>query len=450
MAPGITATLRATRIDVNQTGHIKIDATGLLAGTRGESDIAPAEVAALAPRFDDLQPRLRAWRAGAAPSFLALPFAPDTAAILARARELARRFRRTIVFGIGGSSLGGEMLVQALSPHPAPHAVHFFDNVDPTTLAPLAEHDWSDTLLLVISKSGDTAEILSQFLSCLPTFEDRFGSEALREHILVVTENPRGALYQIADRLGLEILPHPPVGGRFSVLSVVGLLPAALAGVDIEALLAGARHMTERCAQPDIDRNPALWNAGAQYLQLARGRRQSVQMAYSDRLYPVTSWWRQLWGESLGKRDAAGRACGLTPVEARGVTDQHSQLQLYLDGPDDKQFTFLVNPDLRNFGARVPARFADLAAVAPLVGHATGELFLAEFEATRATLARHGRPQRTLALPYADAHALGELIVLLETETVAMAELLGVDPFDQPAVEEGKVLAREYLTKSSK
>ena len=435
---------------MSQGNRIEIDASGFFEETIGQAGIVRREMLALAPHFDDLLRKLRAWRAGEAPSFLALPFAPDTAGIRARARELARRFQRTLVFGIGGSSLGGEMLVHALAPQPAPHAVRFFDNVDPTTLAPLAAHDWDDTLLLVVSKSGDTAETLSQFLSCLPALEHRFGSEALREHVLVVTENPRGALHQIADRLGLEILPHPPVGGRFSVLSVVGLLPAALAGVDIEALLAGARHMTERCAQPDIDRNPALWNAGAQYLQLARGRRQSVQMAYSDRLYPVTFWWRQLWGESLGKRDAAGRACGLTPVEARGVTDQHSQLQLYLDGPDDKQFTFLVNPDLRNFGERVPARFADLAAVAPLVGHATGELFLAEFEATRATLARHGRPHRTLALPHADAHALGELIVLLETETVAMAELLGVDPFDQPAVEEGKVLAREYLTKSSK
>lgn len=432
---------------MSQGNRIEIDTTGLLAGTHGESDIASSEIATLAPRFDDLRQRLRTWRAGDAPSFLNLPFAPDVAGIRARARELARRFQRTVVFGIGGSSLGGEMLVHALSPQPAPRTVHFFDNIDPTTLAPLAAHDWDDTLLLVISKSGNTAETLSQLLSCLPALEHRFGSAALREHILVVTENPRGALYQLADRLGLEILPYPAVGGRFSVLSVVGLLPAALAGADIDGLLEGARHMAARCAQPDLEQNPALWNAGAQYLQLARGRHQSVQMAYSDHLYPVTFWWRQLWGESLGKRDAAGRARGLTPVVARGVTDQHSQLQLYLDGPDDKQFTFLVSPDLRNFGARVPARFADLAAVAPLVGHATGELFLAEFEATRAILVRHGRPQRTLALPHTDAYALGELIVLLETETVAMAELLGVDPFGQPAVEEGKQFMRDLLKK---
>ncbi len=449
MAPGIAATLRATRIDVNQTGHIEIDATGLLAGARGERDIASAEVAALAPRFEALCRRLDAWRTGVEPSFFALPFAPNTAAVLRRAREITDRFRRTVVFGIGGSSLGGEILVQAFGNRSRRHPVRFCDNVDPLTLVEVTDEPVAETHFLVISKSGDTVETLAQFLSLLPRLEHP-GAQPLRAQLTVITENPRGALAQIAQRLGLEVMPHPPVGGRFSVLSVVGLLPAALAGADIDGLLEGARHMAGRCAQPNLDRNPALWNAGAQYLQLARGRHQSVQMAYSDRLYPVTFWWRQLWGESLGKRDAAGHARGLTPVVARGVTDQHSQLQLYLDGPDDKQFTFLVSPDLRNFGERVPARFADLAAVAPLAGHATGELFLAEFEATRATLARHGRPQRTLVLPHADAYALGELIVLLETETVAMAELLGVDPFDQPAVEEGKKLARDYLTKSSK
>ncbi len=444
MASGIATTLRAIRMDVNQAGHIEIDATGLLAGARGEHDIAPAAVAALAPRFEALCRRLEAWRTGVEPSFFALPFVPDTAAVRGRAREITDRFRRTVVFGIGGSSLGGEILVQALGNRPRRHPVRFCDNVDPLTLAEMTDEPVAETHFLVISKSGDTVETLAQFLSLLPRLEHP-GAQ-----LTVITENPRGALAQIAQRLGLDVLPHPPVGGRFSVLSVVGLLPAALAGFDIDGLLEGARHMAGRCARPDLDRNPALWNAGAQYLQLARGRHLSVQMAYSDRLYPVTFWWRQLWGESLGKRDAAGRACGLTPVVARGVTDQHSQLQLYLDGPDDKQFTFLVSPDLRNFGERVPARFADLAAVAPLAGHATGELFLAEFEATRATLARHGRPQRTLALPHADAYALGELIVLLETETVAMAELLGIDPFDQPAVEEGKKLARDYLTKRSK
>jgi glucose-6-phosphate isomerase len=209
--------------------------------------------------------------------------------------------------------------------------------------------------------------------------------------------------------------------------------------------MAGARAMAERCLAPDLEANPALLQGAAQYLHGERGRTLSVQMAYADRLRPVTLWYRQLWAESLGKHDGGGRARGLTPIDAHGVTDQHSQLQLYLAGPDDKQFTFLVDPALRRQGARIDARFAALPAVAPLAGHTTGELFLAEFDATRETLTRRGRPNRTLSLGPEPA-AVGELILLLETETVVVAELLGIDPFDQPAVEEGKVLAREYLS----
>jgi glucose-6-phosphate isomerase len=207
--------------------------------------------------------------------------------------------------------------------------------------------------------------------------------------------------------------------------------------------------MAERCTEKSMELNPAFFQGAAQFLHAQRGRSVCVQMAYADRLRAATHWYRQLWGESLGKRDAQGRAQGLTPVEANGVTDQHSQLQLYLDGPDDKQFTFLVDPALRTQGARIPDRFRAIPAIAALVGHATGELFLAEFDATRETLTRHGRPNRTLGLAPDNAVALGELIMLLEMETVVVAELLGVNPFDQPAVEEGKILAREYLTKSS-
>ena len=168
-------------------------------------------------------------------------------------------------------------------------------------------------------------------------------------------------------------------------------------------------------------------------------------MTYCDRLRPELRWFRQLWAESLGKHDRHGRARGLTPVLAHGVTDQHSQLQLYLAGPDDKQFTFLTSPSLSRSGTRIPERFMDIPEVAILAGHTMGELFAAEFESIRTTLTRHGRPHRTLALMPDDPFALGELIVLIEMETVVVAELLGVDPFDQPAVEEGKVLAREYL-----
>jgi glucose-6-phosphate isomerase len=426
-----------------------LDNDGFFEDTLGPSGLRRADVHHLSPRLDGLRARLPAWRTDPA-SFLRLPFHGDIEALGARARAVAARCRNVIVLGIGGASLGGEMLVRILGGDPGYPAIHFCDNIDPAMPPPGDGVDWSESFVLAVSKSGDTAETLSRFLVLLPRLEERLGAGGLRDRILVVTENPRGALHELARRLGLEIMAHPAVPGRYSVLSVAGLLPAALGGVDIAALLQGARAMAEHCGEAGMEDNPAFWNGAAQYLHAERGRTQSVLMTYADRLRPFTHWWRQLWGESLGKRDAQGRARGLTPVEARGVTDQHSQLQLYLDGPDDKQFTFLAAPDTGAAGARLTERFADIPSLAPLAGRTLGELFQAEFEGTRVSLTRHGRPNRTLRLPPGDAAALGELIVLLEMETVVVAELLGVNPFDQPAVEEGKQLAREFLTKRSK
>lgn len=399
-------------------------------------------VLALSPRLDGLRRQLQAWRHGDPFSFYHLPFVDETLGIRERATRITQRYARTIVFGIGGSSLGGEMLVRSLGG--TAHPVRFFDNIDPSTLAELGRVDWRSTALLVISKSGNTAETLAQFLSLLPQLEAELGAQ-LREHVQVITENRDGDLARIATDLGIEIVVHPPVGGRYSVLSVVGLLPAAIAGVDVTALLAGARAMAEECGRDDMLENPAFFNGAAQYLHAEYGRSICVFMPYADRLRPFGQWYRQLWAESLGKHNRKGQARGLTPVLAMGVTDQHSQLQLYLDGPDDKQYTLLADPKFGAEGLRVPQRYADLPATAPLAGHTTGELLLAEFRATRETLTRHNRPNRTILLDTRNPAALGALILLLELETVVVAQLLDIDPFDQPAVEESKVLAREYL-----
>jgi len=427
---------------------LAIDSAGWLADSPRAGAVTIGELRALSARLDSLRERLHRWRDGDSPSFLALPYATDTMSIANRGRDIAKRFRQTVVFGIGGSSLGGEMLCQVLGSPGHGHPVQFFDNIDPASLDALTRINWNDTQLLVVSKSGTTAETLCQFLSLLPGIEQQVGTANLRKHVLAITENPGGALHRIADQLGIEILPHPPVGGRYSVLSVVGLLPAAIAGVDITALLAGARQMAERCIADDIETNPAFSAGGIQFLHSRLGRTLTVQMTYSDRLRPVMRWFRQLWAESLGKRDRAGHAQGLTPIEAYGATDQHSQLQLYLAGPDDKLFTFLVAPPTDSDHRQIADRFPDIPEAAVLAGHSMTELFAAEFEATRTTLGRNGRPNRTLTLRAGDPAALGELIMLLEVETVVVAELLGVDPFDQPAVEEGKILAREYLAQS--
>jgi glucose-6-phosphate isomerase len=440
----MVTTPTSPRVASGAVSRLRIDADTLFAPALGEAGVDPAAMHALDPRLQPLLERLPAWRT-ARDSFLSLPYAGGSEAIRKLGEDIARRYDQTVVFGIGGSSLGGEMLVSILARDGGRQPVRFFDNIDPASLKDMAEVDWSRACLLVISKSGGTAETLCQLMSVLPMMEKQLGPPGLRDHIKVITENRNGPLYRVAERLGLEILEHPPVGGRFSVLSIVGLLPAAISGVDIEAVLAGARHMADRCQQPGVENNPAFRNGAAQYLHGERGRSMCVQMTYCDRLRPELRWFRQLWAESLGKRDRHGRARGLTPVLAHGVTDQHSQLQLYLAGPDDKQFTFLTSPSLARSGTRIPERFMDIPEVAVLAGHTMGELFAAEFEAIRTTLTRHGRPHRTLAWMPDDPFALGEMIVLREMETVVVAELLGVDPFDQPAVEEGKVLAREYL-----
>jgi glucose-6-phosphate isomerase len=425
--------------------RLSIDSSAFTKDVIGESGVSNDEIQALSPKLDKLRAQLKAWHEGDEVNFFNLPYKTNIDEIEAIGQNCCRGFKNTLVFGIGGSSLGAEMLARTLGHRSPRNWVKFYDNVDPTTFDEVNEVKWEETLLIVVSKSGNTAETLSQFLSVLPRMERFLGDEGIREHTIIITENEDGALYQLGQQLGVPIIPHPSVGGRFSVLSVVGLLPAYIAGVDVAGVQEGARAMVQRCLDGDILKNPAFYNGAAQFLHAEKGRTISVFMPYADNLRLVVNWYRQLWAESLGKLDAEGRHRGMTPVETHGVTDQHSQLQLMLEGPDDKQVTFLANPGVRHQGRRIPMRFQDLPAVAPLAGHTIGELFISELKATRETLSRRGRPNRTLSLHDRDAYAIGELIMLLEVETVVVAELMGIDAFDQPAVEDGKVLTREYL-----
>ena len=425
--------------------RLSIDNANLFDRGIGDGGVTDKDIQALSPKLNDLRKRIQDWLNSETPTFLNLPFKSNVKAIKQKGQKIARDFKKTVVFGIGGSSLGGEMLVKVLGDFNPKNKVFFYDNVDPSTMVHLEENNWDDTLLLVISKSGNTAETLSQFLTILPVMDHDLGYDKIPEHVLIITENKDGALYQLAHELNIEVIEHPPVGGRFSVLSVVGLLPAYIGGVDIAGVMEGARAMAQRCSCDDMLENPAFYNAAAQYLHAERGRTISVVMPYADNLRFIVNWFRQLWAESLGKIDPTGAHKGLTPTEAHGVTDQHSQLQLLLEGPDDKLITFITDPGFRFRGRRVPMRFQHIPAVKPLAGHTIGELFLSELKATRTTLSRRGRPNRTMALLERDAYAIGELIILLEMETVVVAELMGIDAFDQPAVEESKVLTREYL-----
>ncbi len=427
--------------------RITIDTEGLFNAEHSKKSIEKNQLETLDARLDPLREKIKQWNNTDKQTFLNLPVTNGLADIKKLGQQILQQFTNTVVFGIGGSSLGGEMLINTLGS--GDHKVKFYDNVDPVTLTALDKIQWKDTCLLVISKSGNTAETLSQFLTVLPTMNRVLGKDGVQKHTIIITENEDGALYDLGKRLQIPIVPHPPIGGRFSVLTVVGLLPAYLGGVDVDAVVDGAHAMAKRCSVSDINENPAFYNASLQYLHALHGRTLSVHMPYTDNLRMLIDWFRQLWAESLGKINSKGEHMGMTPVAAHGVTDQHSQMQLYLDGPDDKQITFFTQMGVEHLGQTVPMEFQDIPAIAPLVGHTIGELFSAEFQATRTTLTRKGRPNRTISLRERDAFAIGEIIMLFEMETVAVAELMDIDPFDQPAVEESKVLTREYLAKFS-
>jgi glucose-6-phosphate isomerase len=298
-------------------------------------------------------------------------------------------------------------------------------------------------LVNVISKSGGTAETMAQYLVVRAWLDEALGSAADR-HLVFTTDPARGALRELAQRERIATLDIPPeVGGRFSVLSPVGLLPAALVGIDIEGLLAGARHAVERAQSDDLLKNPAALYAALHWAADAElDARVHVLMPYTDRLREFAEWYRQLWAESLGKRtDREGREVhvGPTPVGAVGATDQHSQIQLFMEGPFDKVITF-VTVDHLGIDVPIPGRPGLPPDLDYLPGHTLGELLGAEYEATSAALAQMGRMSCTLSLPDLTAAAVGEAVMFFQLATGYAGAWYGIDPFDQPGVELGKRL----------
>ena len=392
--------------------------------------------------------KLRAWHDDGSLPLLHLPARRDD---LPACRDLAAAFRErfddVILLGTGGSSLGGQTLYglaeRGFGPPPGSPRLHFMDNVDPDTFAALgAALDPARTGLIAISKSGSTAETVTQLLVLLPWLRDAVGEAGLPDRIAAVTEPKDNPLRALATRHGLPCLEHDPgVGGRFSVLSVTGVLPALLAGLDVEALRDGAGDVLERtlAATDPGAAAPALGAAVQIALRRGQGIGTSVLMPYLDRLDRFGLWYCQLWAESLGKDGA-----GTTPIKARGTVDQHSQLQLYLAGPRDKLFTLLLMDTSGQGTAVAPASVAD-PGLAYLKDRGLGDLLDAMGRATAETLIENGRPTRRFVIERLDEAVLGALLMHFMLETVIAAELLGVNAFDQPAVEESKVLARRYL-----
>ena len=414
-----------------------------------------ARLAELERRFGDIHAEVRRRREGGEYGFYQLGEQPLAVQQIRRFAEgVGQAFDHVLVLGIGGSALGMKALLNALK-RPGWNELddegrEFFpkltvlDNVDPTSVAEvLRRMDPRRALVNVISKSGGTAETMAQYLVVRQWLEAALGPKA-SGHLVFTTDPAKGALREIAQKDGIAALEVPPaVGGRFSVLSPVGLLPAALVGIDIEGLLAGARRALAKAENAELLKNPAALYAGLHWAaDTTLGARVHVLMPYTDRLREFAEWYRQLWAESLGKaRDRRGQEVhlGPTPVGAVGPTDQHSQVQLFMEGPHDKVITFLA-VDRFNEDVTIPAGAGLPADLAYLGGKSMAGLLQAEYQATAAALSRMGRMNCSLHLEQLDAAALGEAIMFFQLATGYAGVWYGVDPFDQPGVELGKKL----------
>lgn len=383
---------------------------------------------------------------------------PETDMHLKAAEEAANRLPAGItdlvVLGIGGSNLGALAIIRALQ-HPYRLLqrdgdglrVHFVDNVDGADTAALLDVlEPRSTAVNVISKSGTTAETMAAYLVFRHWLEGALGSDYARR-VTATTDPEDGILLGIARERGYGLLTVPPsVGGRFSVFSTVGLFPIVLADCDAAALLAGAARVNALVRDTPTE-NPVLQAALVQYLALRRGRNISVLMPYGSGLRGIGDWFVQLWAESLGKaRDLKGSVvnAGSTPLRAVGATDQHSQVQLFNEGPDDKLIAF-VRSARQARDLTIPAAEPPIPELAYLGGRTFGELLQAEQAATAHALAQHGKPNYTLTLPAADANGIGQLLQFLMWQTAVMGELLGINTYDQPGVELGKVYTYALL-----
>jgi glucose-6-phosphate isomerase len=411
------------------------------------SGVSPSEWNDLSLRFGEAHKEYASVRAAGRYGFVELEAQrPEFEKAKRYAAPLFATFSDVVVLGIGGSALGAIALRSALGSYAATPRLHVVDNVDPSTFGALVDRLALDrTLWLVISKSGTTVETLSQY-AIVRAWLKRAGL-APSKHLAIITDPVAGPLREIARNDKIPAFDVPTnVGGRFSVFTPVGTLPALLAQYDAAGFLDGAKAMRDRCDTADLSANPAgivatlLWRAH----QLA-GQGTHVVMAYSDGLRDLATWFAQLWGESLGKKDADGLPAGPTPLAARGATDQHSLLQLLMEGPADKVVVFV----------RIAAHKGDIVvpgddlpdAAAFMKGRSLGQLLDAEADASAKALVSAARPSLTITVDACDARSIGEAMMMFMIATVYAGALYRVDPLGQPGVELGKKLAREALSR---
>lgn len=440
--------------------RIKLDVNNMFTDKVGEDHgFSHQEVGKFEERVKEAHTSLQEEK----PGFMELPYNQEE--IVKDIKELVEEcqgdFDNFVVLGIGGSALGNIALQTALNDpyynyneekRGGKPRLFVPDNVDPVRFKSLLDTlDLNRTVFNVISKSGGTAETMSQYLIARQAVAEVVWEEGVKKHFIATTSSDSGYLIEIAKIEGYKTFYIPDnVGGRFSVLTPVGLVSAAFCGIDIEELLAGAAYMDEICSTDSLWENPAYLNGVLQYMAYNQGKVLSVMMPYVHALKDVADWYRQLWAESLGKevdRENNVVNVGPTPIKAMGATDQHSQAQLYMEGPFDKVITFL---EIEDYGTEVeiPKLYDDIQGVAYLGGHTLNKLIVTEKNATELALTRRNRLNETIILPEVNAFTMGQLLYMLELQTALVGELFNIDAYNQPGVELGKhytygVLGRE-------
>ncbi len=440
--------------DFREKMKLRLNFNNMMEAFVGEKGIQEEEIAAIAAEIEDAEKAMVAKRANGGMDWRDLPYNQDQVVedILEYAAWAKEEFDAFVVLGIGGSALGPIALQQALN-HPYYNELskekrggwpkfYVADNVDPERLVYLFQTiDPARTLFNVTSKSGGTSETMSQFMIIKSMLEEQLGKEEAAKHIVCTTDAEKGNLRPICDQEGYKSFVIPAgVGGRFSELTPVGLLPAAMTGIDIKELLAGAAFMDEQCKEEDTYRNIGHMYGILSYLAMKQGKNIQVMMPYADSLKYMADWFAQLWAESLGKKynnDGQEVFAGQTPVKALGVTDQHSQVQLYAEGPFDKMIVFLGVDQYRE-EIVIPKIYGEIPSLGFLGGASHSQLIQTEQMATEYALLKAGKMNMTLTVPQVNAFTMGELLYLFEVATAFAGELLQINAFDQPGVEGGK------------
>jgi glucose-6-phosphate isomerase len=427
---------------------IRIDFSGISDSLIGNRGVSMKDIEAIMPLCKAAHETMTVNRESGRIKFQDLP--EDEAmldAVKVLAGKFSGRFRNIVHLGIGGSSLGPKAMFSSIKP---PYynlsgnpRIFFWDNVDPELMsATFDQIKLEETLFIVVSKSGGTAETASQFMIVYDMLKKQLGDK-YKEHLAIITDPKGGILRKIADSEGIANLSVPPeVGGRFSTLTPVGLLPSALLGIDIDAFMRGAGKMRDKTISPDVFSNPAYLYAAIHFLASVKGTNMSVLMPYSNALFDLSDWYCQLWAESSGKKTSLkGKTifAGQTPIKALGATDQHSQCQLYMEGPFDKVVNIIDVKKYRK-DITIPDVFNETVEMGYLCGKTINKLIESEAKGTWGALIENQRMATRITLEMINEETIGAMFMFFMTATSFFCYLLDVNPYDQPGVELGKVI----------